>query len=56
MKELIDVKIYVVFFDDMDNWCIEKICKNETDAMAYCKKMNDELPYDLYHYEEHELE
>lgn len=56
MKELINVYIYVVIFDDMDNWFIEKICKNETDAMAYCKKMNDELPYDLYHYEEHKLE
>lgn len=56
MKELIGVKVYIVFFDDMDNWCIEKICKNEADAMAYCKKMNDELPYDFYHYEERELE
>lgn len=50
------MNLYVVFFDDMGNWCIEKIYKNETDAMAYCKKMNDELPYDLYHYEERELE
>ena len=56
MKELIDVKVYIVFFDDTDNWCIEKICKNENDARAYCKKMNNELPYDLYHYEECELE
>ena len=37
-------------------WCIEKICKNETDAMAYCDTMNKDLPYRLYRYEEYELE
>lgn len=56
MKELIDVKVYVVFFDDIGNWCIEKICREEIDAIIYCDVMNKDLPYRLYHYKEHELE
>ena len=56
MKELIDVKVYVVIFDDMDNWCVEKIYQEEIDAIIYCDTMNKDLPYRLYRYEECELE
>lgn len=56
MKELINVKVYVVIFDDMDNWCIEKIYQEEIDAIIYCETMNKSLPYRLCRYEEHELE
>lgn len=56
MKELIDVNVYVVIFDDMDNWCIEKIYQEEIDAIIYCDTMNKDLPYRLYRYEERELE
>lgn len=56
MKGLISVKVYIVIFDDMDNWCIEKIYHEEIDAIIYCDTMNKDLPYRLYCYEEYELE
>lgn len=59
MKGLISVKVYIVIFDDMDNWCIEcieKIYHEEIDAIIYCDTMNKDLPYRLYRYEEYELE
>lgn len=50
------MKVYVVTFDDMDNWCIEKIFYREADAVAYCKANNSEAHFELYHYEEYEVE
>lgn len=50
------MKVYVVFFDDMDNWCIEKVFQYKKDAIMYCEKMNSELPYKLYYYEDREVE
>lgn len=50
------MKVYVVIFDEMDNWYIEKIYQEENDAIIYCDTMNKDLPYRLYRYEEHEFE
>lgn len=51
------MKIYVVFFSDVDNeLTIEKIYKNETDAKLYCETFNKNLAFNLYHYEEYDVE
>lgn len=56
MKELIDVKVYVVIFDDFGKRHIEKVCQNESTAIAYCNNTNSELGFNLCYYETLELE
>lgn len=50
------MKVYVVTFEDMDIWFVEKIFYREADAVAYCKANNSEAQFELYHYEEYEVE
>lgn len=50
------MKVYVVICDDMDEWCIKKMYREEVDAVSYCDEMNSRLGFNLYRYEERELE
>ena len=50
------MKVYLLIFDDGDNYCIEKVCQHEIDAITYCNKMNKQAPYNIYHYREFEVE
>lgn len=50
MKELISVKVYVVIFDNLKYWGIERIYQEEIDAISYC------MGKDFCYYEERELE
>lgn len=44
------MKVYVVIFNNLNAWCIEKICREENDAISYC------VGKDFCYYEEYELE
>lgn len=54
-RELIDVKVYVVFSEYHDITAIEKIYNKEQDAIDFCNLMNTKF-FGVWHYEEYELE
>lgn len=55
MKELISVKVYVVFSEYYDITATEKIYNKEQDAIDFCNLMNTKF-FGIWHYKEYELE
>lgn len=46
----------VKYSENAFDWNIEKIYQNVEDAIAYCERMNKNLAFPLYSYEEYEAE
>lgn len=46
----------VKYSENMFDWDIEKIYQNVEDAISYCEKMNKNLAFPLYSYEDYEVE